>query len=676
MSETKKIASEVFSALFGINRHKNVPLGRRLSAIFKDSQTPRYVVLFIDLVIVALACTIMPIFKGILLHKFSQNIWSGFFPKLSLILVTYLLTFVVFKTYHGVVRYSGTKDAMKLFLSAVTATSILIINSSIVEYITGYPIFSYNTLVVFQGLMILAGMAFVRLIVKYLYNERIAVNMKNRTKVIILGTASNSVVLAKRLKEEEGGSYAPVAFLNIKKGKFIDSEIDGIPVIKYNPENTERIFKRYDANTMIFEPSQINMLRNGGIDPFINANIKVLQLHDSSIQHRKGDHNIPISSNVQDLQIEDLLGREVIKYDNCKIKEYIEDKVVMVTGAAGSIGSEIVRQLSKLDAKQIVLFDNAETPMHNIWLEMKEANAEKNIIPYIGDVRNTARLTEAFETYRPQVVFHAAAYKHVPMMESHPGEAIRTNVAGSKNVADMSLKYNVERFVMISTDKAVNPTNVMGASKRLAEIYVQSLAINLKNSSDKNHTRFMTTRFGNVLGSNGSVVPLFKDQIKAGGPITITDKRIVRYFMTIPEACELVLEAGCLGNGGEIFIFDMGQPVKIYELAKQMILLSGLKPYIDIDIIETGLRPGEKLYEELLNDKEATQATHHDKITIGKVREYDYNEVVPMMEQLIEIAGGGDAKAIVTKMKDLVPEYISKNSVFEKLDKRPGTQNN
>ncbi|MEG1999307.1 MAG: polysaccharide biosynthesis protein, partial [Bacteroidales bacterium] len=315
-----------------------------------------------------------------------------------------------------------------------------------------------------------------------------------------------------------------------------------------------------------------------------------------------------------------------------------------------------------------------ETPMHNIYIELNDTNTAKNIIPYIGDVRNIDSLTDAFEMYHPQIIFHAAAYKHVPMMEMHPSEAIKTNVGGSKNVADLSMKYNAERFVMISTDKAVNPTNVMGASKRLAEIYVQSLALSLKKNESKNHTRFMTTRFGNVLGSNGSVVPLFKNQISSGGPITITDKRIVRYFMTIPEACELVLEAGRMGNGGEIFVFDMGKPVKIYDMAKQMIMLSGLKPYIDIDIVETGLRPGEKLYEELLNDKEATEATHNDKITIGKVREYDYNDVASQIDDLIKTAKHNDSKAIVTMMKTLVPEYISKNSVFEKLDKHHDTK--
>ncbi|MEG1574423.1 MAG: nucleoside-diphosphate sugar epimerase/dehydratase [Bacteroidales bacterium] len=647
---------------------------KRFALVFRTLQTPRHIILFIDLCIVTLGTLLTTFFKIIILHRFSYNAWDGFFPKLSLILATYLLSFVIFKTYHGIIRYSGTRDAIKLLFSVTMATTILIINSCIVKYITGYPIFIYNTIIALQGLIILAGMCVLRLTVKYIYNKSNIGDIKERTRVIILGTATNSVVLARKLKEEENGCYLPVAFLNMKKGRFTDSEIDGIPVIKYTPENTDNIFRKYNATTMIFEPSQINLLRNGEIAPFLNVDIKVLQMNDNSIQHRKGDKNIQISSNVQDLQIEDLLGRDVIKSDNNKIKEYIKDKIVMVTGAAGSIGSEIVRQLSKHDAKQIILFDCAETPMHNIYIELNDTNTAKNIIPYIGDVRNIDSLTDAFEMYHPQIIFHAAAYKHVPMMEMHPSEAIKTNVGGSKNVADLSMKYNAERFVMISTDKAVNPTNVMGASKRLAEIYVQSLALSLKKNESKNHTRFMTTRFGNVLGSNGSVVPLFKNQISSGGPITITDKRIVRYFMTIPEACELVLEAGRMGNGGEIFVFDMGKPVKIYDMAKQMIMLSGLKPYIDIDIVETGLRPGEKLYEELLNDKEATEATHNDKITIGKVREYDYNDVASQIDDLIKTAKHNDSKAIVTMMKTLVPEYISKNSVFEKLDKHHDTK--
>ena len=420
---------------------------------------------------------------------------------------------------------------------------------------------------------------------------------------------------------------------------------------------------------LIFEPSQISILRNGGIDAFLDANIKVRQISDSLLRHSKGDANIPISCNVHDIQIEELLNREVIEPDVENIKNFIENKVVLVTGAAGSIGSEIVRQLAKYNAKNIVMFDNAETPMHNILLEMQNAGYGDIIIPFMGDVRNKARIESAFSKYKPQVVFHAAAYKHVPMMELHPSEAIRTNVGGSKNVADISLKHNVEKFVMVSTDKAVNPTNVMGATKRVAEIYVQSLALKLKNNNN-NYTKFITTRFGNVLGSNGSVVPLFKEQITKGGPITITDKRIIRYFMTIPEACELVLEAGCMGEGGEIFVFDMGHPVKIYDLAKRMIKLSGLKPYSDIDIVETGLRPGEKLYEELLNDKEITDNTKHKRIMIGKVRKYIYDDIAPKIDKLVEMAWNFKDEIIVGEMKEIIPEYISQNSKFETLDKK------
>lgn len=675
-SNIKKIISSgivpLFKRLFchktESNNMRNMRIKRQLFKL-GNRYTPRYLVFAADLTVVAISSYILNLMRGTLVRMPSYYLMDGFLERFVSTIVVFAASFFVFRTYRGIVRFSGTRDALRLFVSVVTAIFTLYIISIITESITGKAIFDSFMILVILGMIIMLNLAVLRFGIKYLYNGKIAENIKSRTRVIVLGTTPDSVNLAKKLRDEERSEYIPVAMLQIENDKSAYFEIDGIPMVRYSPENVVEIFSKYKCDTMIFEPTHIKYLKNGGIDPFLYANIKVLQFYENSIEHRKGDRNISITSNIQNLQIEDLLERDEIKIDDTQIREYIEGKCVMVTGAAGSIGSEIVRQLCKMGVKRIVLFDNAETPMHNIFLEMRKAGYEEKIILFIGDIRNKIRIEEAFVKYSPQVVFHAAAYKHVPMMELHPGESVRTNVGGTKKLADLSLKYNVKKFVMISTDKAVNPTNVMGASKRLAEIYVQSLALKIKKEG-KSSTQFMTTRFGNVLGSNGSVVPLFKEQITEGGPITITDKRIVRYFMTIPEACELVLEAGCIGKGGEIFVFDMGHPVKIYEMAKRMIMLSGLKPYVDIDIIETGLRQGEKLYEEVLNDKESTTATIHEKIMIGKVREYDYNEVSPQINNLLSIAIHDEPMQVVKAMKEIVPEYKSQNSIFEQLDKK------
>ena len=643
---------------------------KRIALWFKHNQTHPYVVLGIDMLIVIFCCCLIPTSKALLFPYYDFNIIK-FLSELFLVFTVYLICYAIIKPYLGIVRYCGYIDSIKLIVSVIIATIILVSNNYIVEYATGHRVLSHNVLVVGMGLAIIFCSASVRIIAKALYVKGIEyeAGINRKIRAVIMGTDTESVTLANKLKHEIRGKYEPVAFLWTKEEKYTNAEINGLPIKRFSPEKVGKTFEKLNADVLIFEPSQINILINGGIDAFLDADIKVRQISDSLLRHSKGDANIPISCNVQDIQIEELLNREVIEPDVENIKNFIENKVVLVTGAAGSIGSEIVRQLAKYNAKNIVMFDNAETPMHNILLEMQNAGYGDIVIPFMGDVRNKARIESAFSKYKPQVVFHAAAYKHVPMMELHPSEAIRTNVGGSKNIADISLKHNVEKFVMVSTDKAVNPTNVMGATKRMAEIYVQSLALKLKNDNN-NSTKFITTRFGNVLGSNGSVVPLFKEQISKGGPITITDKRIIRYFMTIPEACELVLEAGCMGEGGEIFVFDMGLPVKIYDLAKRMIKLSGLKPYSDIDIVETGLRPGEKLYEELLNDKEITDNTKHKRIMIGKVRKYIYDDIAPKIDKLVEMAWNFKDEIIVGEMKEIIPEYISQNSKFETLDKK------
>lgn len=376
-----------------------------------------------------------------------------------------------------------------------------------------------------------------------------------------------------------------------------------------------------------------------------------------------------IKTSVKRIQIEDLLGRDEIEVNMDAILREFSGKIVMVTGAAGSIGSELCRQLVGLNVKKLILYDNAETPLHNIRLELENKFPTLDFVPFIGDIRSVDRLTVAFEEYRPQVVFQAAAYKHVPLMEENPCEAARVNVTGSRNVADLCVKYDVEKMVMVSTDKAVNPTNVMGASKRMAEIYVQSLGVAIERGEVKGRTQFITTRFGNVLGSNGSVIPYFKQQIAAGGPVTVTHPDITRYFMTISEACSLVMDAAAMSHGNEIYVFDMGTPIKIADLAKRMIRLAGLEPDVDIEIKYTGLRPGEKLYEELLSTEENTLPTKHHKIRIAKVREYTYAELVAEFDKISQLAITVKTDDTVKLMKSIVPEFKSRNSPFERLDR-------
>ncbi|MDE6308748.1 MAG: polysaccharide biosynthesis protein, partial [Muribaculaceae bacterium] len=460
----------------------------------------------------------------------------------------------------------------------------------------------------------------------------------------------------------------PVALLSLND-HIGDYKIENIPVVRYDQSNIKEVFEKYRCSTLIFLSGQQEFVRTVLANVLLDNNIKILKLNQVEEIDVKDEKAPNLSPHVQKINIEDLLNREPIKTGSAHIEDLIENQVVMITGAAGSIGSEIVRQMARFRAGHIVLVDQAESPMHEMQLEMEAKFPDIKIHLFVGDVTNTTRMERAFAKYHPRYVFHAAAYKHVPMMERNPTEAILTNVFGTKNIADLSVKYGVEKFVMISTDKAVNPTNIMGASKRIAEIYVQSLFFHRRKHFDEQSTQFITTRFGNVLGSNGSVIPLFRRQIEAGGPVTVTHRDIIRYFMTIPEACSLVLEARCMGRGGEIYIFDMGKPVKIYDLACRMISLAGLKLGQDIQIVETGLRPGEKLYEELLNDKELTVPTHHQKIMIAKVRTYDYIDVMNHLEQLRNAINNCDTHSLVAEMKHIVPEYHSNNSKYEAIDR-------
>lgn len=625
--------------------------------------SPRWVVLLTDLIIVTVSC--------ILTYHFNPSIGANdsfiYSPivKSAIIVGIYLAFSITLRTYKYIARLSVIEDVYRLALLVSLSSALLTVIALIFEYAIGYRYFSiWNIFTI--GMFTFATMMSIRLILKYLYNRICGTNAP-RKPVIILGSALNSFTFASALKNEINGQFEPVAMLSLSD-KEIGSIVNGIPILKYNPDHLNEIFQSYNCDTLLFLATQIEMMRNGLADEFLNNHIKLLMLNQVEEFDINGSTNPNLSLHVKNIKIEDLLGRKQIDNDNPYIEQQITDQTILITGAAGSIGSEIVRQVAQLNAKEIILVDQAETPMHEIQIELEENYPTVKTHLFIGDITNRSRMEEVFKKYHPRFVYHAAAYKHVPMMEHNPSEAILTNVFGTKNIADLSIAYDVEKFVMISTDKAVNPTNIMGASKRIAEIYVQSLFLHNKRR-DKKSTQFITTRFGNVLGSNGSVIPRFRKQIEEGGPVTVTHREIIRYFMTIPEACSLVLEAGCMGNGGEIYIFDMGKPVKIYDLACRMITLAGLKPNEDIKIIETGLRPGEKLYEELLNNKEQTIATHHKKIKIAKVRTYEYDNVINHLNSLLGYANKGKIRDMVTEMKHIVPEFKSQNSQWSEIDK-------
>lgn len=627
--------------------------------ILAKTPAPRWMVLIADMTIV-LVCCILTILLN--MPDCTLNIAIS---NISAIVIVHFIVSLIFKSYQYILRLSAIEDIYRLALQIAFASFSLAITDIGIEYFTGIRYISmWNIFIV--GMFSFSIMMCMRLAMKYTYSLFVG-NRTHRKRVIVLGAAINSFALASALKDECEGNFEPVALLSLSDKK-ISSIVNGIPIIQYNEDKVSEVFSKYDCDTLLFLSTQIELMRNGFADIFLKNHIKLLLLNQIE-EFDLGSNQAPsLSPHVRNIKIEDLLGRETIRNINPNINYLIQNQVVLITGAAGSIGSEIVRQVAFFGAKDIVLVDQAETPMHELQLELEKTYPNINIHLFIGDIINKDRMEMAFNKYKPRYVFHAAAYKHVPMMENNPSEAIMTNVFGTKNLADLAIKYNVEKFVMISTDKAVNPTNIMGASKRIAEIYVQSLFHHNKKSSDKDSTRFITTRFGNVLGSNGSVIPLFSKQIEEGGPVTITHKEIIRYFMTIPEACSLVLEAGCMGSGGEIYVFDMGKPVKIYDLACRMITLAGLKIGEDIEIIETGLRPGEKLFEELLNDKESTLATYHKKIMIAKVNQYDYNTVIRHLDKLFNFAKTGNYHDLITEMKYMLPEYKSQNSKWEKID--------
>jgi FlaA1/EpsC-like NDP-sugar epimerase len=616
------------------------------------NNTPRWLIFLIDLTI----CTFSVIIAYLLRFNFTipSNELSDLPKVLISILLIRILSFVISKTYAGIVRYTSTRDAVRIFL-VITAGSVSFI---IINLITFY--FINNTfpipfsIIIIDYLFTVFVMNAFRIIVKITFSEMQS-PAKAKTNVIIFGAGESGIFTKRALDRDAGMKYKVIAFIDDnprKSGKMME----GINIL--GPDKLQNLLETKTIAHIIISIQNLNATRKKEISELcLQYNTKVLVVPPVD-RWINGELSF---KQIKKINIDDLLGRDVIKLDEREISKQLRDKVILVTGAAGSIGSELVRQIIQYSPKKIILLDQAETPLFHMDLEMLEKCKGCSFDVVIGDIRNKERMQRLFDYFRPEIVYHAAAYKHVPMMENNPSEAVFTNVEGTKIISDLSIEYNVEKFVMISTDKAVRPTSVMGASKRIAEIYTQS-----RNKLNK--TKFITTRFGNVLGSSGSVIPLFKEQIEKGGPITITDPNITRYFMTIPEACKLVLEAGVMGKGGEIFIFDMGKSVKIVELAKKMIQLSGLTLGKDIQIIYTGLRPGEKLFEELLNDKENTLPTHHPQIMIAKIQEKDLENTTKEIDELISLFYAQKNIEIVKKMKQIVPEYISNNSVFAELD--------
>lgn len=640
-------------------------LFRRIEVIARDHMsegyTPRWLVFLLDQFIMLVSFLLMAFLREALFHD--RGFGQMFAFRLIVVMGTSVFYSILFGTYTGVVRYSGVWDLCRLALSNV-AILLTLIGVNSVFWVLDSPL-PYNYFLVST----MVGLAFcfmfgLRMAVKMMFG--IWMNMDNKEKqerVFVLGCDSESLLLTSALRNEPNQHYVPVAVIDIT-GREQSKEILGIPILP--AAELTGLLECYGCRTVVVLPKHLDRIKDTLADTLIESGIRVMMVNrfEEMAEAKPG-----MSSLVRRIRIEDLLGREPIEMEDSEMRRSLRGSVILVTGAAGSIGSEISRQAAACSPKLLLLLDQAETPMHNLQLELERRFPEVRFVPIIADVTRQRRMKQIFEKYRPEQVYHAAAYKHVPMMENNPVEAVSVNVGGTRIVADLSIEFGAARFVMISTDKAVNPTNVMGASKRIAEIYVQSLFY--CQGSRESHTKFITTRFGNVLGSNGSVVPLFKQQIEEGGPVTITHRDIIRYFMTIPEACNLVLEAGFLGNGGEIFVFDMGKPVRIYDLARKMIKMSGLVPDVDIRITETGLRPGEKLYEELLSDKEKDLPTPHEKIRIAQVRKYDYAEVLEGVLMLLNIVRSGDAFGMVRQMKVLVPEFISLNSVFSGLDALP-----
>ena len=629
---------------------------RSLLYRYRNNMAPRWAVLFIDIVSLAVAFAVANIIR---LRTSTLVDWPSLFVEFASFCVVSTICYTKIGTHRSIIRHAGMYDIFKILLSNIIAGGAFIAFNLLNN---NHPIVgdrytaSYSVILMTFTLQITFMMSS-RLMLQRLYNDYVRRQRPVRN-ILIYGAGAAGNIAFNALAQDQSYNYKVVGYIDDDKSK-IDTALNGIRVWKANDALNETFVRQKKVSILLIAMPTIRQLHKQAI---ISRGLD-LHLTVKAVPHIDQWINDSFSmGQIKDIQIEDLLGRESIKLDNADIVREVVGKTVLVTGAAGSIGSEICRQLIQYKPIRIVMLDQAESPMYDLQFELRNDEKYKAMADrmefVIANVKDRLRMDEVFHTYKPQIIYHAAAYKHVPFMEENPYEALLVNVFGTKNVADLAIEYGAEKFVMISTDKAVNPTNVMGATKRMAEIYIQS------RSTDTTH--FVTTRFGNVLGSNGSVIPLFKKQLAAGGPLTVTHKDIIRYFMTIPEACSLVLEAGSIGEGGDIFVFDMGKPVKIYDLARRMIQLSGLN---NIEIKEIGLRPGEKLYEELLAEKEGNIPTNHPKIMRAQVRQYALEDIDREYAELWDLMATLDDRRLVAKMKAIVPEFKSNNSIYCELDK-------
>ncbi len=626
---------------------------------FSRSALPYWSILLLDCVFV--------VFAGLLAYTVHHgsvetlNVLGSLSITMCVFLICFVVAFRLFHTYDGVMRYSSFSDLLRIgaavVLAVVLAAAVLWLCGSqswLVEF--GYAD------IILMGLFVVAFMWTVRVWVKTIFEQ--ASKRPDSQRAYILGVKSGGVALAKNIRSSSDSPYTLEGFVSSDP----DMEHRMLMGVKVYPfsEKLPEIMRRNQVRTLIVSPLMMDYLREKEdlVNSLIETGVKILVMPQAREWDGKEDLSL---SDLHQVNVEDLLPREKIEVDMKAAADLLHGHVVMITGAAGSIGSEMVRQIATYSPSRLVLVDQAETPMHDVRLEMKERWPGIEAETIVADISDKRIMERIFAEYRPEYVFHAAAYKHVPMMEDNPYEAVVNNVEGTRIIADLAVKYGTRKFVMVSTDKAVNPTNVMGCSKRICEIYVQSLDKAIKEGKVNGETQFVTTRFGNVLGSNGSVIPIFQEQIRRGGPVTVTHPDIIRFFMLIPEACKLVIEAGTMGKGGEIYVFDMGSPVKIADLAKKMIRLSGAK---NVEIEYTGLRDGEKLYEEVLNDKEITVPTFHPKIKVAKVREYEFSEVEKDVNSLVDTAPESDDMQIVATMKRIVPEFKSQHSKYEALDKK------